>query len=135
MLCYQSMHNETLRKNDRKENTYLIRVHIFFFANSLIESHYLDHPLLKQIFFVRENNFFYFQHHNNFLNDTFLFLICLFFTIFRLTLKNISLKKTNKTFISSFFLFKDKLSYYEKGTERKTFFLYFFRNSTLIFLF
>ena len=56
MLYYQSMHDETLRKNDRKENTYLIRVHIFF-ANFLIESHYLDHPLFKQVFF-RKNFFF-----------------------------------------------------------------------------
>ena len=29
MLYFQSMHNEALRINDKKENTYLIRVHIF----------------------------------------------------------------------------------------------------------
>ena len=51
---------------------------------------------------------------------------------------SIFLKKTNETFISSFFLFKNKLSYYEKGTKlkkKKPFFLYFFKDSKHIFWF
>ena len=89
MLYYQSMHNKNWEEeNDRKENTYLIRIY-FFFTNFLVESYYLDHLLFKQAFFVKTFFFFYhFQHGIFFINNSFLFQICqFFFANFQITQK------------------------------------------------
>ena len=131
MLYYQSMHDETLRKNDKKKNIYLIRVHIFF-ANFLIESHYLDHPLFKQTFFVK--NFFFFSNMVYFFYQLSLFQTehhhpIFFLPIFVWHSKIFFRRMTNTTVIFSIFLFfiqNKASSYFEKEIEWKTIFLYFF---------
>ena len=70
IIYYQSMHDKTLKKNERNENTYLIP--IYFFANFLVESHYLDYPLFNLFFFIIFNMVFFFD--KTFLSHTCQFL-------------------------------------------------------------
>ena len=78
MFYYQSMHNKNFEEK-RQKGKHLSNP-LPFFANFLIESHYLDHFLFKQAFFCK--NFFFF--------NTFLFLTCHhFFLHFSLNTQNI----------------------------------------------
>ena len=95
----------------------------FFFANFLFESHYLDHLLFKQAFFVK--NFFLI------IFNTVIFLTTPFYSrhnIFFTISKIFFLKKTNKTFIFSIFHFLFKIKYHptsRKKQNEKPFFCIF----------
>ena len=98
------MHNETLRKITEKKT--LSNLSPYLFVNFLIESHYLDHLLFQQAFFVKPpffifNIVYFFTTHLYSRQN----IIITFFINFRLTLKNIFSKKTNTTLIFSIFLF------------------------------
>ena len=121
------MQDETLRENDRRENTYLICV-LLFFVNFLIESHYLNHPLFTQAFFVKTPFFIIFN--KVYFLTTHLYsrqniIITFFFINFRLTLKNVFSKKTNTTLIFSIFLFNIPKYIFFKENERDTHFQIF----------
>ena len=132
MLHYQSMHDETLKKN-----TYLIWVHIFF-VYFLIESHYFDHPLFKQVFFRKKffSCFLIIFNMVYFLSAAFYSRHANFFANFQ-SPKNIFLKKMNTTLVFRFFFFYSNkaLFYFEEETTWETIFLYFFGNSKHIFCF
>ena len=115
MLCskipdrlWLNAYTMNLEEQWKKESHFQSQIQFFLFANFLVESHYFDHLSFKHTFFVKENIFFIF-------NNTFLFPTChIFFTIFRLTLKNIFFlsKKTNTTLIFSIFCFLFKIKHY-----------------------
>ena len=136
MLYYQRMHDETLRKNNRKENTYLIWVHIFFCKFShrvtLSRSFFIQTSILfVKPFFLSFSTWYIFL-------ATFITDMSDFFCQFSITQKYIFLKKTNKTLVFSIFssFIQNKTpSFFEKETERETIFLYFSRNSKHIFCF
>ena len=135
MLYFQSMHNEDLRKNDRKENTYLIRVHIFFCKfshrltlsrSSFIQKHFFH----KNIFFFLD----YFQHDIFFISSFYSWQNIFFLPIFQLTPKIFfSMALVFSDFLS--FIENKTLPYFEKETKWETIFLYFFKNWKHIFLF
>ena len=102
-----------------------------FFANFLIESHYLDHPLFKQTFFVKESHFSIFIHYHFFLfTKPFYSIHVIFFLPILNHPKIFFLKKTNKTLVFRFFssfIQNKTLPYFEKETEWETIFFVFFQ--------
>ena len=124
-----------MKKNDSKGNTYLIRVHLFFFANFLIELHYLDHPLFTQAFF-RKNFFSFFWSFLAlyFFLNSFLFQTCPFFANFHSTFKNIFFWK-HSFFRFFYLLFKIKHHPISRKKQNEKLFFVFFQKLKTHFLF
>ena len=128
------MHNEALRKKWQKRKHLSNPSSHIFFANFLIESHYLDHPLFTH-FFVKTFSFFFldhFQHGIYFLINSFLFQTYQFFFFVNFqTPKNIFFWR--KRIRHSFFLFfhllfkvKHHPTSRKKQNEKLFLYLYFF---------
>ena len=70
-----------LKQGKKEAISNLIRFFHFFNFRFLVKSHYPDHPLLKQTFFVKKKLilfFYHFQHGIYFSINPFLFQICHF---------------------------------------------------------
>ena len=133
---------KTLRKNDKKENTYLIRIY-FFFANFLIESYYLDHLLLKQAFFVKTSFWSFSKWYIYIFLTTHIILdrtssSHFYFYQFSFdTQKYFFQRKRIRHSSSQFFVFLFKIDYHPISRKRKNEnpFFVFFRNWKHIFCF
>ena len=133
MLYCQSMHKNFEDKEKKKHNSNLNRFFHFFNFCFLVESHYLDHPSFKQLFFHKNFFSFLFYHfqHGIFFISSFLFQTCQFFCS---TLKNIFFEGTHFFDFSSFIQNKTS-SYFEKKTEWETIFFIFFLKFKTHFLY
>ena len=60
IIYYQSMHDKTLKKSERNENTYLIPI---YFLQIFLSIHTISIILYSTFFFIYQNSFFHiFQH-------------------------------------------------------------------------
>ena len=113
-----------LEEQWKKESYFQSKIQFFLFTNFLVDSHYFDHLSFKHTFFVKEHNFFIF---NIIIFWTTLFYSrhVIFFTTFCLTLKFFFVEENEYDTFFSFFIQNKTLSYFEKGTEWKTIFVFF----------
>ena len=129
MLYFLSMHKKTLKKNDSKENTYLIQVHIFFI---LSRSSFIPTSIF------RKNFFFIIFNMTFFLSTPFIPDMSVFFCQFSITQKYIFFwrKRIRHSFFQFFssFIQNKTLPYFEKETEWETiFFCIFFKKFKIHF--
>ena len=124
-------------EDKRSKGKHLSNLSPHLFVNFLIESHYLDHLLFQQAFFVK-NPFFHFQHSTYIFFNTFLFQTehhhHIFFINFRLTLKNIFFEENEyDTHFLNFLFNIPKYIFLKKMNKTLTFNFFFIVKYHLIF--